>query len=95
MSDAALESAKADARLQMRAARAALRPGDAALELIARFPLELARLSPVAGYWPVGSEIDGRPLLGSSKTTCRLVTRNSLPSRSKRKPVALVNQRSS
>jgi 5-formyltetrahydrofolate cyclo-ligase len=62
---AALESAKADARLRMRAERAAVRPGDAALKLIEHFPLELARLSPVAGYWPVGGEIDGRPLLAA------------------------------
>ena len=63
--DPALESAKADARLQMRAERAAVEPGDAALALIAHFPLELARLSPVAGYWPVGGEIDDRPLLAA------------------------------
>lgn len=61
----ALESAKADARLRMRAERALVEPGDAALKLIEHFPLELARLSPVAGYWPVGSEIDGRPLLAA------------------------------
>ncbi len=65
MSDLALETAKADARLMMRAERAALIAGDAALQLIAHFPLELARLSPVAGYWPVGAEIDGRPLLAA------------------------------
>ncbi len=63
--DLALESAKADARLRMRAERALVEPGDAALKLIEHFPLELARLSPVAGYWPVGSEIDGRPLLAA------------------------------
>src|SRR5262249_9794586 len=33
--------------------------------LIEHFPLELARLSPVAGYWPVGGEIDPRPLLAA------------------------------
>lgn len=65
MSDLALEAAKADARLQMRAERAAVIAGDAALQLIARFPLELAKLAPVAGYWPVGAEIDGRPLLAA------------------------------
>lgn len=58
-----LEARKADARLLMRRERAAVAPGDAALRLIEQFPMELARLSPVAGYWPVGGEIDPRPLL--------------------------------
>ena len=49
----------------MRAERAAVLPGDAALKLIEHFPPELARLSPVAGYWPVGGEIDPRPLLAA------------------------------
>jgi 5-formyltetrahydrofolate cyclo-ligase len=60
-----LETRKADARIAMRRARAALAPGDAARNLIALFPPELAGLSPVAGYWPVGSEIDPRPLLSA------------------------------
>ena len=63
--DPALESQKADARLQLRRERALIEPGDAPLQLIERFPLELARLSPVAGYWPVGGEIDPRPLLAA------------------------------
>jgi 5-formyltetrahydrofolate cyclo-ligase len=71
--DPALESAKADARLQMRAERAAVAPGDAALELIAHFPLELARLSPIAGYWPVGGEIDDRPLLAALAKAGRII----------------------
>ena len=49
-----LERLKADARLHMRAERALCDEPGAALKLIAQFPLELARLSPVAGYWPVG-----------------------------------------
>jgi 5-formyltetrahydrofolate cyclo-ligase len=61
----ALDSEKADARLLLRAERAAVEPGDASLKLIEHFPLELARLSPVAGYWPVGGEIDPRPLLAA------------------------------
>lgn len=65
ISDPDLESAKADARITMRAERAAVAPGDASLQLIERFPLELARVSPVAGYWPVGTEIDDRPLLAA------------------------------
>jgi 5-formyltetrahydrofolate cyclo-ligase len=82
MSDPALETAKADARLQMRRERAAVKPGDAALKLIEHFPIELARLSPVAGYWPVGGEIDPRPLLaalakaGRTIALPRMQTRN-------------------
>lgn len=63
MSD--LESAKADARMMMRKERQSVEPGDSAIRLIENFPLELAKLSPVAGYWPVGGEIDGRPLLAA------------------------------
>lgn len=65
MTSAELESAKADARMLMRAERAAIEPRDASLRLIENFPLELARLSPIAGYWPVGGEIDDRPLLAA------------------------------
>ncbi len=60
-----LDARKADARIEMRRARAGVEPGDAPLRLIEHFPLELARLSPVAGYWPVGGEIDPRPLLAA------------------------------
>jgi 5-formyltetrahydrofolate cyclo-ligase len=73
MSDVELEAAKADARMLMRAERASLTPGDAALKLIENFPLELAKLSPVAGYWPVGGEIDGRPLLAALAKAGRIV----------------------
>lgn len=69
----ALEAAKADARLLMRAERNAVEPHGAALKLIENFPLELARLSPVAGYWPVGGEIDGRPLLAALAKAGRTV----------------------
>ncbi len=65
MTDADLEAEKADARMLMRAERSAVDPRDAALKLIEHFPLELARVSPVGGYWPVGGEIDGRPLLAA------------------------------
>lgn len=65
MIDPALEAAKADARLYMRDVRKGIHAPDAPLKLIEHFPLELARLSPVAGYWPVGGEIDGRPLLAA------------------------------
>ncbi len=60
-----LESEKADARMLMRAERAEIEPRDAALKLIENFPLVLARISPIAGYWPVGTEIDDRPLLAA------------------------------
>ena len=73
MTDPELESAKADARMLMRAERAAIEPRDASLKLIENFPLELARLSPVAGYWPVGGEIDGRPLLAALAKAGRVV----------------------
>lgn len=65
MTEADLEHLKADARLTMRAARAQCDEPGAPLKLIENFPLELARLSPVAGYWPVGGEIDPRPLLAA------------------------------
>ena len=73
MTDAALDALKAEARMQMRAERAAIEPRDAALKLIENFPLELARLSPVAGYWPVGGEIDGRPLLAALAKAGRVI----------------------
>ena len=66
-----LDTLKAEARMQMRAERAAVEPRDAPLKLIEHFPIELARLSPVGGYWPVGGEIDGRPLLAAlAKAGC-------------------------
>lgn len=65
MSGVELESAKAEARQAMRAERAACVKPDAPLKLIEHFPLELARVTPVAGYWPVGGEIDPRPLLAA------------------------------
>ena len=58
MSDADLDALKADARLRMRGERALCDEPDAPLKLIANFPLELARRSPVAGYWPGGGEIE-------------------------------------
>jgi 5-formyltetrahydrofolate cyclo-ligase len=68
-----LESEKADARMMMRAERALVEPGDAALRIIENFPIELAKLSPVAGYWPVGGEIDPRPLLAALAKAGRTV----------------------
>lgn len=80
--NSALEAAKADARMLMRAERALVDPGDAPLKLIETFPLELAKLSPVAGYWPVGGEIDGRPLLAALAKAGRTVALPRMESRS-------------
>ncbi len=76
-----LEAAKADARMLMRAERKAVEPRDASLKLIENFPLELAQLSPVAGYWPVGGEIDGRPLLAALAKAGRVVALPRMESR--------------
>lgn len=81
MIDADLEASKADARMLMRAERAAVEPRDASLKLIENFPLELAKLSPVAGYWPVGGEIDGRPLLAALAKAGRTVCLPRMESR--------------
>jgi 5-formyltetrahydrofolate cyclo-ligase len=81
MTPAELEAAKADARMLMRAERAAIEPRDSALKLIENFPLELARLSPVAGYWPVGGEIDDRPLLAALAKAGRTVALPRMESR--------------
>jgi 5-formyltetrahydrofolate cyclo-ligase len=81
MTSAELESAKADARMLMRAERAAIEPRDASLKLIENFPLELARLSPIAGYWPVGGEIDCRPLLAAFARAGRVVALPRMESR--------------
>lgn len=81
MSDAALESAKADARLQMRRERALVESGGAPLDLIEHFPLELARVSPVGGYWPVGGEIDARPLMAALAKAGRTIALPRMESR--------------
>ena len=81
MTPAELEAAKADARMLMRAERNAVAPRDAPLKLIENFPLELAKLSPVAGYWPVGSEIDGRPLLAALAKAGRVVALQRMENR--------------
>ncbi len=64
MDEAQLDSLKGEARRRARAARSRL--GDPALAgagLPAMFPEALAGLAVVAGYWPLGSEIDPRPLM--------------------------------
>jgi len=81
MTDLNLEAAKADARMLMRAERKLIEPRDASLKLIENFPLELAQLSPIAGYWPVGGEIDGRPLLAALAKAGRVVALPRMESR--------------
>lgn len=81
MAEPDLETLKADARMSMRAERGLVEPGDAALKLIEMFPLELARISPVAGYWPVGGEIDGRPLLAALAKAGRQIALPRMQSR--------------
>ncbi|HVY86492.1 MAG TPA: 5-formyltetrahydrofolate cyclo-ligase [Caulobacterales bacterium] len=71
--DADLETQKAEARQMMRAERARCANPEAALKLMEAFPLELAQLTPVAGYWPVGGEIDPRPLLAALAKAGRAV----------------------
>lgn len=80
-SSSALEAAKADARMLMRKERASVEVGDSALRLIENFPLELATLSPVAGYWPVGGEIDDRPLLAALAKAGRVIALPRMESR--------------
>jgi 5-formyltetrahydrofolate cyclo-ligase len=66
MDDPALAAAKRAARVAAKAARAAAATGhspeQAGEALAARFPNHLAP-SIVSGYWPMGSEIDPRPLM--------------------------------
>jgi 5-formyltetrahydrofolate cyclo-ligase len=76
-----LEAAKAEARRDMRMVRSEIEAGDAPLKLIEHFPLDLAKLSPVAGYWPVGGEIDPRPLLAALAKAGRLVALPRMQSR--------------
>ncbi len=62
-----LAAEKAALRRQMRVLRdeLAARAPDAGEEIAARFPMKLfERYGPVvSGYWPIGSEIDARPLM--------------------------------
>ena len=81
MTDAALEAEKAEARLYMRDVRKGIHAPDAPLKLIEHFPVALARLSPVAGYWPVGAEIDCRPLLAALAKVGAQIALPRMPSR--------------
>ena len=83
--DPLLETQKAETRRAMRALRSELVDPGAALALIENFPLELAKQGPVAGYWPMSSEIDCRPLLaalakaGRKVALPRMEAREGLP----------------
>jgi 5-formyltetrahydrofolate cyclo-ligase len=63
----ALQADKAALRRGLRARRREAAAGcpDAALRLMDHFPMPLAKLSPIGGYWPVGSEIDPRVLMAA------------------------------
>jgi 5-formyltetrahydrofolate cyclo-ligase len=65
--DPQLERLKAEARRVARAARAEaaqLEPA-ACLKVMENFPIEPARLDPIAAYWPIGAEMDPRPLMAA------------------------------
>jgi 5-formyltetrahydrofolate cyclo-ligase len=61
--DADLDQAKAEARRRARVVRAVAANADAGARLVAHFPAGLKAAGVVAGYWPLGSEIDPRPLM--------------------------------
>jgi len=61
--DAALDHEKAEARRRARNVRAIAANPAAGQALVARFPQALRGAAIVAGYWPLGSEIDPRPLM--------------------------------
>jgi 5-formyltetrahydrofolate cyclo-ligase len=62
-SDPDLDRRKAEARRRARQVRAEAEDPSAGAALILRLPQILFGRSPVAGYWPLGAEIDPRPLL--------------------------------
>lgn len=58
-----IKSQKTRARLQAKALRAEVQDPAAPLELIRHFPAEQFRNATISGFWPLGDEIDVRPLL--------------------------------
>ena len=60
-----IKSQKARARLQAKAKRAEAQDPAAAYELIQHFPAPQFRKAVVSGFWPIGDELDIRPLLGA------------------------------
>ena len=68
-----IETLKAEARQLKRVERAeAAQPG-ASLQMMRNFPNALAQLDPIAGYWPVSTEMDPRPLLAALARAGRTV----------------------
>jgi 5-formyltetrahydrofolate cyclo-ligase len=64
-SDDALDREKAQARRRARSLRAVAADPAAGLALAGHFPPALQDAAIVAGYWPLGSEIDPRPLMAA------------------------------
>lgn len=81
MSAPDLDAEKAAARREARQIRAGLVDPAKGLALLERFPGELAGLGPVAGYWPVGDEIDPRPLMATLAKTGRVIALPRMTSR--------------
>ena len=85
MTDPSLDSRKAELRRVARAKRLATAQPGAAAALVTNFPAELAAFTVIAGYWPLGSEIDCRPLLaafvkeGAVVALPRIAERDELP----------------
>lgn len=71
MDDPALQAEKAVLRRELRSLRAEIQAEipDAAVRFIEAFPKALLGLSPVGGYWPVGSEADPRVLMAALAKT--------------------------
>lgn len=65
MSDNNLDREKAELRRRARALRSVAADPAAGLALADHFPESLKDAAIVAGYWPLGSEIDPRPLMAA------------------------------
>jgi 5-formyltetrahydrofolate cyclo-ligase len=65
--DDSLAQEKAEARRRARSLRAVAADPSAGLALVGHFPEALKNAGVVAGYWPLGTEIDPRPLMAMLK----------------------------
>lgn len=65
----------------MRAARAEAASPAAALALMEHFPIDLALKDPIAGYWPVSTEMDPRPLMAALAKAGRAIALPRMESR--------------
>ncbi len=63
--DDSLAQEKAEARRRARSVRATIAEPAAGAALVRHFPEALMDARVVAGYWPLGSEIDPRPLMAA------------------------------